>query len=91
VFVYSQTQGFFRVRYKAIITAVAAVALFWGPSIGSSGMTDAVTTGVEMYRSVFGWHTQDSRETQQLSDLNAAVFDLAAQDSRQLFETTATQ
>jgi hypothetical protein len=73
------------VRLKKLYIAALASALFWGPSIGSSGMTDAVPTGTQAHRTVFGWHSTDNAETLQLSNLNSEVFILAASDSKSLF------
>jgi hypothetical protein len=76
------------VRYKAFYTAVTTAVLFWGPSIGSSGMTDAVTPGSEVNRAVFGWHSEDKNEARLLAELNSAVFELTADDSEKLFQAT---
>jgi hypothetical protein len=73
------------VRYKAFYTAVTSAVLFWGPSIGSSGMTDAVTPGSEVNRAVFGWHSEDKNEARLLAELNSTVFELTADDSQKLF------
>lgn len=72
-------------RPKKLYIAVAASLLFWGPSIGSSGMTDAVPTGTQAHRTVFGWHSTNDVEAAQLTVLNADVFVLAASDSKSLF------
>jgi hypothetical protein len=72
-------------RLKTVYILAASTLLFWGPSIGSSGMTDAVPTGLEEHRAAFGWQSADAKEAQQLSAFNDDVFELAAADSQSLF------
>ncbi len=76
-------------RYKLFTTLIASTVLFWGPSIGSSGVTDAVPAGVQVHKANFGWHTDDAAEAKLLVDLNTAVFEFAAGDSKSLLAASA--
>jgi hypothetical protein len=74
------------VRYKLVYIALVTAVLYWAPSIGTSGVTGAVTPGSEVYRAAFGWHSDDKNEAKLLAELNAAAFQLATNDSQKLFD-----
>ncbi len=76
-------------RYKLLTTLIASTVLFWGPSIGSSGVTDAVPAGVQVHKAIFGWHTDDAVEAKLLVDLNTAVFEFTADDSKSLLASAS--
>jgi hypothetical protein len=78
-------------RLKKLYIAAAATLLFWGPSIGSSGMTDAVQSGSQVHRAAFGWQGADAAEARELSAYNDVVFTMAASDSDALFSAKSSR
>lgn len=75
-------------RRKLLSIALVSTVLFWGPSIGSSGVTDAVPSGIQGHSASFGWHTDDAAESLLLSKMNTAVFVLAADDSKLMMDAS---
>ncbi len=73
-------------RHKLKSTVIAAAVLFWGPSIGSSGMTDAVPSGIQGHRAAFGWHTDSKAEAAVLSGFETTVFEFAVDDNALLMK-----